>query len=121
MKLFSELKRATEILLEYPSQWAICGGVAASIYREKARFTDDIDFRLLIHREYQPSSLPPKLSGSLATRSTKALFQARGDTQAKIFAPLCARRAFRAVSGNKSVWETLTIPDSSFIRSGERL
>ena len=47
MKIFDELVRAGKLLSEYPGQWAVCGGVAASIYRSRARFTDDIDFALI--------------------------------------------------------------------------
>lgn len=46
MRVFLELKRAAQALKPYDGQWAICGGVAASIYREKPRFTNDIDFAL---------------------------------------------------------------------------
>jgi hypothetical protein len=46
LKLLSELKRVSNSLAAFPGHWALCGGVAASIYRKKPRFTDDIDFIL---------------------------------------------------------------------------
>lgn len=47
MKLFDRLKQAAVLLADYPDQWAICGGVAASIYRSSPRFTDDIDIAVI--------------------------------------------------------------------------
>ena len=57
MKLFDELKRATELLHQHRGQWALCGGVAASIYRNKPRFTDDIDFALIDSEKYPAETL----------------------------------------------------------------
>lgn len=47
MKLFEDLKRVTTILSRWPNTWAICGGIAASIYRDTPRFTADIDIMLI--------------------------------------------------------------------------
>lgn len=49
MKIFSEFKKVVEILQEYNGSWAVCGGVAASIYRKESRFTNDIDIALIDH------------------------------------------------------------------------
>jgi Nucleotidyl transferase AbiEii toxin, Type IV TA system len=46
MKLFSELQRVVKHLEPYQGSWAICGGIAACIYRDKARFTADIDIAI---------------------------------------------------------------------------
>lgn len=61
MKLFSELQRVTKLLEEFPGQWAICGGIAASIYRSKARYTDDIDFALIDSTTISATSLAEKV------------------------------------------------------------
>ncbi len=47
MKLFSELKELARQLKPWKGRWALCGGVAASIYRDKARFTLDIDIAVV--------------------------------------------------------------------------
>lgn len=47
MKILRELKRVVALLQPYRGQWALCGGIAASIYRSHPRFTDDIDFVLV--------------------------------------------------------------------------
>jgi hypothetical protein len=47
MKLFQSLKRTVEILAPWPDCWAICGGVAAAIYRPTPRYTGDIDIVLV--------------------------------------------------------------------------
>lgn len=47
MKLFHYLKRAAELLQPYSGCWAICGGVAACLYRDTPRYTGDIDFAMI--------------------------------------------------------------------------
>ncbi len=47
MKLFDTLKLVTQELKNHNTTWAICGGIAASIYRETPRFTGDIDIALV--------------------------------------------------------------------------
>ena len=47
MKIFSELKKLSKHLERWDGAWAICGGVAASLYRETPRFTADIDIALV--------------------------------------------------------------------------
>jgi hypothetical protein len=49
MKLFANLKRATAVLEKYPGAWAICGGVAACVYRDTPRFTGDLDIAVVDH------------------------------------------------------------------------
>ena len=46
MKIFQRLKEVTALLNQSPGQWCLCGGVAASVYRDSPRFTGDIDFAL---------------------------------------------------------------------------
>lgn len=47
MKLFENLKRVTSELAAWPDCWAICGGIAACIYRAEPRYTGDIDIALI--------------------------------------------------------------------------
>ena len=47
MKLFSNLKRTAQILNRSPGCWAVCGGIAACVYRTTPRFTGDIDIALI--------------------------------------------------------------------------
>lgn len=47
MKLFSVLKQVVQLLEPHNGSWAICGGVAASVYRDTPRYTGDIDIVLL--------------------------------------------------------------------------
>ena len=46
MKIFDSLKRTVDLLASYEGHWAICGGVAACLYRETPRYTGDIDIAL---------------------------------------------------------------------------
>jgi Nucleotidyl transferase AbiEii toxin, Type IV TA system len=50
MKLFHNLKLATSELKQWPGCWAICGGIAACIYRTTPRFTGDIDIAIIDHK-----------------------------------------------------------------------
>ncbi len=65
MKLLNELERVTAVLSRYPAQWAICGGIAASIYRERARFTDDIDFAVVDSEIISASRLASEILSEL--------------------------------------------------------
>ena len=65
MKLYDELKRAGTLLLEYPGQWAICGGIAASIYRSHPRYTDDIDFAVIDSETISAKDLACKIINQL--------------------------------------------------------
>src|SRR6185295_13797866 len=47
MRIFQVLKNVITLLEPYDERWAICGGVAASLYRETPRFTGDIDIALV--------------------------------------------------------------------------
>lgn len=89
MRLFSELKRAAQILSRYPSQWAICGGVAASLYRESARFTDDIDFAVVDSEALTALDLARKVIGELGYKEYKGFIPDENNQQ--IFGLLCAR------------------------------
>ena len=71
MKLFNELIRATKILANYKGQWAICGGVAASIYRSKPRFTNDIDFALIDSPQISAEQLASKVIKELGLKEYK--------------------------------------------------
>ena len=46
MQIFDKLKQIILELQPYQGKWAICGGVAACLYRAEPRFTGDIDIVL---------------------------------------------------------------------------
>jgi hypothetical protein len=46
VKLFSHLKSVAKILELHEGYWAVCGGIAACLYRETPRYTGDIDIAI---------------------------------------------------------------------------
>jgi len=90
VKIFAELKRTTKLLNEYQGQWALCGGVAASIYREKARFTDDIDFALVDSPNTSAVKLASKIIGQLGYKEYKGFVPDAKNGQ-QILGLVCAR------------------------------
>lgn len=91
MKLFSELKRTVQLLQKFTGQWAICGGVAASVYRTKARFTDDIDFALISTHEVSAEELASKVIKDLNYKEYKDFVPDPYNNQQRIFALICAK------------------------------
>lgn len=71
MRILDQLKRVTELLRPYHGQWAICGGVAASIYRNTPRFTDDIDIALVDSPEIAAVDLGLQIMQSLGYEPLK--------------------------------------------------
>ncbi len=61
MKLFSGLKRVIERLEPRTGSWAVCGGIAASLYRENARFTADIDIALIDTEQLKARALAERV------------------------------------------------------------
>lgn len=53
MKIFEVLKRTTSLLEDVEIDWALCGGVAACLYRETPRHTGDIDITLIAQKPDQ--------------------------------------------------------------------
>lgn len=47
MKLFADLKITAATLARYNCPWAICGGIAACVYRTTPRYTADIDIAII--------------------------------------------------------------------------
>ena len=47
MRLFQKLKVVAELLRPYDGYYAVCGGIAACLYRETPRYTGDIDIALV--------------------------------------------------------------------------
>lgn len=88
MRLFVELKRVAQAMAAYPSQWAVCGGIAASIYREKARFTDDIDFALIDSDKISAFDLGTKIIQELGYKEYRGFIPSKNG---QVFALLCAR------------------------------
>ena len=47
MKLLQALKELFSLLESFHGSWAVCGGIAATVYRETPRFTGDIDIAIV--------------------------------------------------------------------------
>lgn len=47
MRILQSLKRTIELLTPWEGSYAICGGVAACLYRETPRYTGDIDIAII--------------------------------------------------------------------------
>lgn len=65
MKLYDNLKHAARLLAPWQGYWAICGGIAACLYRETPRFTGDIDIALV--------DLPQRKAIQIAEATAQAL------------------------------------------------
>jgi hypothetical protein len=65
MQLFQALKQAVSILQKHHGCWAVCGGVAASIYRDIPRFTGDIDIAIVEHGEIPARDLAEQIISAL--------------------------------------------------------
>ena len=65
MRLFQNLKRTIELLKPWEGYYAVCGGIAACLYRESPRFTGDIDIALI--------NSPDKSAKSIAEYGVKEL------------------------------------------------
>ena len=91
MRLFTELKRVTELLENYPNQWAICGGVAASIYRASARYTDDIDFALIDSDSITAKELATKIIKELGYQEYQGFVPDPENESKQLNALVCAR------------------------------
>ncbi len=90
MKIFHELRRAVEILNDYPGNWALCGGVAASIYRKNPRFTNDIDFALIDSEKISAKSLAVTVSEKLGYKAQIGFFE-EPTTNKLVNGLICAR------------------------------
>lgn len=88
MRLFAELKRLAQALSRFPGQWAVCGGVAASLYREKARFTDDIDIAVVNSGPVSAEELATQVIRDLGYKAHKGFIS---ENSSQVFAMVCAR------------------------------
>ena len=91
MKLFSELQKITKLLNNYPNQWAICGGIAASIYRETARYTDDIDIALINSDNLSAKDLASKIISELGYKEYEGFIPDPFTPNKQLKALLCAK------------------------------
>ena len=91
MRLLLELKRTCAILENYPGQWAICGGIAASLYREKPRFTDDIDFAVVDSAIISGKDLAMKVISELGFKEYFGFIPGLIDKSDQILGLVCAR------------------------------
>ena len=65
MKLIETLNRVTKLLQLNNCSYAICGGIAASLYRDTPRFTGDVDIALLSNSEKSEQELAEEISSQL--------------------------------------------------------
>ncbi|MCO6430884.1 MAG: nucleotidyl transferase AbiEii/AbiGii toxin family protein [Deltaproteobacteria bacterium] len=91
MRLLSELKKVAEELQPYRGQWAVCGGVAASIYREKARFTDDIDIALIDSPLVAAKDLSIRIISGMGYKEYFGFVPCPQDATGQLLALVCAR------------------------------
>lgn len=68
MKLFDDLKIACNELAQWPGCWALCGGVAAAIYRDIPRFTADIDFVIADHPDKPAKDIAEQVTRTLSLK-----------------------------------------------------
>lgn len=68
MKLLEDLKRARELLSAWPGAWAVCGGVAAAVYRDTPRYTADIDIALIDTSDKTAKAIAAEIAGALGYR-----------------------------------------------------
>lgn len=91
MKIFSELQRVTRILKEYSGQWALCGGVAASIYRNTPRFTNDIDFALIDSKEISAKEIAETVINNLGYKLYQGFIPNANKEKKIVNGLICAR------------------------------
>jgi hypothetical protein len=65
LKILQRLKDLFSLLQSYEGSWAICGGVAASIYRTTPRFTGDIDIAIIDHNGQSAKEISQSVLTSL--------------------------------------------------------
>lgn len=90
MKILDELERSVRFLEEFEGQWAICGGVAASIYRTRPRFTDDIDFVLIDDQNESAEGIASRVIQSLGYQEYRGYIP-DPTTGKLVLSLLCAR------------------------------
>src|ERR1700741_1532305 len=61
MKIFSELQKLSKHLEAWKGAWALCGGVAASLYRDTPRFTVDIDVAIVAQGDTSAEKIAQKV------------------------------------------------------------
>ena len=65
MKIFQSLKTVTNLLKPFDGSWAVCGGIAACVYRDVPRFTGDIDIALGCTSSANPIDIANSILSSL--------------------------------------------------------
>lgn len=91
MTLFSELEKAVTLLNKYAGSWAICGGVAASIYRKIPRFTADIDFALIDSTDLSAEDLAKKITAELGYKEYLGFIPSDKKPHSQMLGLICAR------------------------------
>ncbi len=117
MKIFSELKKATGLLSKYEGQWAIAGGIAASIYRSKPRFTDDIDFALIDGENGTAAEIAEEVILKLGYQVYKGFVPHPLKNNQQILGLLCARTS----EHEKFVGLDFLLPEQFWIKDAVEL
>ncbi len=91
MRLFDQLKKVADLLSEYPNQWAVCGGVAASIYRNRPRFTDDIDIALIDSEKISAQELASSITKALGYKEFKGFVPDIKNSKQQLFGLIAGR------------------------------
>ena len=113
MKLFDELIRVTKLLSAFPGQWAICGGVAASIYRKRARFTDDIDIALIDSAGISAKNLASKIINELGYKEYQGFVPDTAKNNQQVLGLICAR----GIENEKFVGLDFLLPVQFWVQS----
>ena len=91
MRIFEQLKRVTHLLQQYPGQWAVCGGVAASIYRTAPRFTNDIDVALVDSQRISAFDLASQVMQALGYQPMRGFIPDIRDGERQILGLIAGR------------------------------
>ena len=65
MRLFQSLKEVVSHLAPWTGCWAVCGGIAACIYRDTPRYTGDIDIAIVDHADLGASEIAESIVRAL--------------------------------------------------------
>ncbi len=74
MKLFANLKLATQQLSRFEECWAVCGGIAACLYRSTPRYTGDIDFILRDSNDFTALQIAETVTAALGYKPIAGWF-----------------------------------------------
>lgn len=91
MRLVKEFIRVIEALTPYKNPWAICGGLAASIYSKLPRFTNDIDIMLIDTKEATAKNVASEIIQSLGYQNIIGSVPDFQQPEKQVTGLICAR------------------------------